>query len=117
MNTMSHDTSLRLQLAAVFPRVYLECPDPQCGDSTWDHECELGGVRLNVEQADQALMVFARLLRAEASTLREKAKVADKHNDDFATFTIVARLNTVENLIQAVIEGVPAEVLMKEEPG
>jgi crossover junction endodeoxyribonuclease RusA len=19
------------------------CPDPQCGDSTWDHECQLGG--------------------------------------------------------------------------
>jgi hypothetical protein len=20
-----------------------ECPDPQCGDSTWDHDCQLGG--------------------------------------------------------------------------
>lgn len=41
--------------ARAIPRIPNVCPDPQCGDSTWDHECKLGGERLDYGTARAAL--------------------------------------------------------------
>lgn len=45
--------------AKALPMIESGCPDPQCGDSTWDHECQLGGPgQLNLSRA-QAVLVAA----------------------------------------------------------
>lgn len=56
------------------------CPDRQCGDSTWDHECRLGGQRLHwvVVGGETALRAgTARLMHPDwARTLRDQCTAA-----------------------------------------
>ena len=40
-------SSLMDRLVAILPGIPSVCPDPWCGDSTWDHPCELGGGKPN----------------------------------------------------------------------
>jgi hypothetical protein len=47
--------SLRQRLVALLPKIPSYCPDAQCGDSTWDHECQLGLDRPNEALADAVL--------------------------------------------------------------
>lgn len=46
-------------VARALPGIPSVCPDPQCGDSTWDHDCELGGERPDTASARKVLTTLA----------------------------------------------------------
>jgi hypothetical protein len=63
--------SLHQRLARALPDKRIFCRDPQCGDSTWDHDCD-EGYRPNHELA-------ARLATEVQEWLRERGGEIDRN--------------------------------------
>lgn len=60
---------LRERLARILPKKETLCPDPQCEDSTWDHDCQAGPSKPNWELVDRVVVGVRDWLYEEADDI------------------------------------------------
>lgn len=98
-----NENDLRDRLAAILPQVHGPCPDPQCGDSTWDHDCELGGSVPDVKLANLIAVEVQAWLRTESSGWRAASKaVEDLEPSSAAAFSLRMGADALSTLALAV---------------
>lgn len=64
------------------------CPDPQCGDSTWDHDCQLGSYELGQRNFGEVMMLIASEVSEAFEAFRDgddQNKISYKHTVDYET--------------------------------
>jgi hypothetical protein len=96
MDLRSRAMDLRKELLRVLPEVPAYCPDPQCGDSTWDHDCKDGPSQPNERLADSVVATITLWLHEELVELRKKR---DAEKNLTISVMLAGRVNTIEQLI------------------
>lgn len=103
-------SSLMDRLVAILPGVPNVCPDPQCGDPTWDHPCELGGSKPNYALAKVVAAEVQDWLFDQATTWSRRGdEVLGASPVTAAEFHKGARTISTLAAILILDDGVPSE--------
>lgn len=102
----NNENDLRRRLAETLPQVPNSCPDPQCGDSTWDHECQLGGSRPDTKLVDTVAALVQAWLLNESAAWRQSCKVIEAM-DPFSVAVLSLRTGADALTALAMTVGLP----------
>ncbi len=102
--------ALRGELVKVLPEIPSRCADPQCGDSTWDHDCTLGPDQPNVPLADRIIAVLSEHMLArfrEMPVNLDGLSAEQAHRLGGATMVLMS--DAAERALRRVLEAMTAE--------